>query len=102
MKYLIASVLVVLFMASFVLPLYAGVEISKRDTMGDTSYAEKIRENNQKIATFVADTLKLPAVVTGDATGHTHEKSVKDTKYEGHEYLKEMPSKWHNEGKAVK
>lgn len=101
MKYFIASVVVVLFMFSLVLPLYA-VEVSKRDATGNTSYAEKIRENNKKIATFVADTLKIPGVITGDATGHPHEKSVSDTKYEGHEYLKKMPEKWHNEGKAVK
>ncbi len=101
MKYFIASVLVVLFVMSLVLPLYA-VEISKRDAAGDTSYAEKIRENNKKIATFVADTFKIPYVLMGDATGNKHEKSTKDTNYEGHEYLQNMPEKWHGEGKAVK
>jgi len=90
MKYFIALVLVVFFMASFVLPLYAGVEVSKRDAAGDTSYAEKIRENNQKIATFIADTVKLPGVITGDAVGHKHEKSVADTKYEGHDALHDL------------
>lgn len=90
MKYIIALVLAVFFMASFVLPLYAGVEVSKRDIAGDKSYAEKIRENNHKIAVFVADTIKLPCVITGDAVGHRHEKSVANTKYEGHEYLHDL------------
>mgnify|MGYP001581858680 CR=1 FL=1 len=90
MKYFIALVLAVFFMASFVLPLYAGVEVSKRDAAGDTSYAERIRENNQKIATFIADTVKLPGVLVGDATGHKHEKSVEGTKYEGHEALQNL------------
>jgi hypothetical protein len=101
MKHFIALVVVVLFTMSLVLPLYA-VEISPRNAKGDVSYAEKIRENNKKIATFVADTVKLPGVVVGDFTGHEHEKSVNGMKYEKHEYLQKLPERLRGEGKAVK
>jgi len=101
MKHFIAMVVIILFVMSLVLPLYAA-EISTREATGNASYAEKIRENNKKIATFVADTFKLPGVLIGDATGHKHEESVEGMKYEGHEYLQNMPEKWHGEGKAVK
>lgn len=101
MKYFAASIVVILFVLSLVLPLYA-VEISKRDATGDMSYAEKIRENNKKIATFVADTVKLPGVLVGDFTEQDHDKSVRDTKYEGHEYLQKLPERLQGKEKAVK
>ena len=94
MKY-IAAIIAILLVMSFVAPLCA-------EEKSTTDYAEKIRENNKKIATFVADTFKIPYVLLGDATGHKHDESVEQTQYEQHEYLQEMPSKWHNEGKAVK
>lgn len=86
MKYFVASIVVVLFAMALVLPLYAA-EISTREATGDSSYAEKIRENNKKIATFIADTVKLPGVLVGDFTDQDHGKVVEGTKYEGHDAL---------------
>ncbi|MBU4376933.1 MAG: hypothetical protein KKD29_05590 [Candidatus Omnitrophica bacterium] len=100
MRY-IAAILVMLFIVSFALPLYAA-DKKAAPAKGEMTYADKIRANNQKIATFVADTLKMPYVLVGDFTEQDHEKVVGETKYEGHEYLQDMPEKWHGEGKAVK
>ena len=94
MKY-IAVILVILFALSLALPLYA-------EEKSTTDYADKIRENNKKIATFVADTFKLPYVLLGDGTGHNHDEVVGETQYEGHEYLQELPERLQGEGKAVK
>ncbi len=89
MKHCIALVLVVFFAVLLILPLYAA-EISTRGAAGDVGYAEKIRENNKKIATFVADTVKLPEVLVGDFTDQDHAKVVNETKYEGHEKLHDL------------
>ncbi|MBL7070632.1 MAG: hypothetical protein ISS26_00460 [Candidatus Omnitrophica bacterium] len=84
MKRSIAIVMLVLFIASLMMPAYADEAQSKR------------AENHRKIADFVADTAKLPWVILGILGGRKPEKIKEDLKHKGNTGLTDAIRK--NEG----
>ena len=72
MKYPVIIVMVVLFLASAIMPAYANTRA----------------ENNKNIADFVLDTIKLPLVLVGAFVNMDHGKAKAETDYKGHEGLK--------------
>lgn len=73
MKYPVIIAMVVLFLASAIIPAYA---------------LDKRAENNKNIADFVLDTIKLPFVLMGALVKQDHEQVKKDLDYKDHQGLK--------------
>ena len=72
MKYPVIIVMVVLFLASAIIPAYANTR----------------QENNQNIAEFILDTIKLPYVLIGTFVKQDHQKVKEEVGYKGHQGLK--------------
>jgi len=71
MKRSIAVLMLVLFIASIMLPAYADEMQSKR------------AENHKKIADFISDTVKLPMFLLGILAGEKPEKIKEDLQHKG-------------------
>ncbi len=72
MKYPVIIMMVVLFLASAIVPAYANTRA----------------ENNKNIADFILDTVKLPFVLIGALIKQDHQKATEDLDYKGHQGLK--------------
>ena len=72
MKYPVIILMVVLLLASAIMPAYANTR----------------QENNQNIAEFILDTIKLPYVLIGAFVKQDHQKVKEEVEYKGHQGLK--------------
>ena len=71
MKHSVIIVMVVLFLASAVIPAYAATR----------------QENNKNIAEFILDTMKLPYILIGAFVKQDHQKVKEDLDYKEHKGL---------------